>query len=370
MEFGIQDISELFREDARTGVGNSLAFFEWLIVQADLKPSSPFSLVSVDVVGLAELNQEHGYAAGDAALRWVALILREEAGSEVFRIGPDEFIGVLTGGSVEEHQALLGNMSKRFAKEAEKVHLPTPPVRVSMIHYQGLEQIPREDVLGVVYGAFIEIKKQPDQSFAIFEPSDFNATQEVRWIINDLVRRMVSLGVILDKSHRMAYTDSLTGLPNMHAARHFLETTLQSVNPYEEPFCVLIIDGDDLARYNQESYLAGDRMIHQLGVVLKSNLKPFDFLARWRVGDEFFALLPDLPFEGALKVAERLREAVERESASWMYPITISIGVAACPDHGVKANELVELALEALSLGKSEGKNRVVLAPVEEQDPE
>jgi diguanylate cyclase (GGDEF)-like protein len=365
MDHGIEDISQLFRKDARTGAGNSLAFFEWLLEHAGDQPFSPFTLLSLDVTGLEDLNRTHGYAAGDSALRWVALVLMEEAESEVYRIGPDEFVGVIVEETPKNHKKIVKKVQKRLDKEAGKVHLPSPAANVAMIHYRGLENVSPEDVLGVVYGAFVDLKRQPGLTFKVFEPSAVEPAGEVRWIINDLVRRMVSLGVMLDKSHRLAYTDSLTGLPNMHAARHYLESTVQSLEPADGPFSILLIDGDDLSRYNQVSYISGDKMIHQLGTTLKSNLKPYDFIARWRIGDEFFILLPDVHPEQARAVGERLLHAVQTSSQEWLFPITISVGVAGYPDHGTNANDLLESATSALSLAKSQGKNIVIVAPAE-----
>ena len=80
------------RSDSMTGAENLLAFFEWLLEHTSEGPVMPFSLISLDVTVLRQLNDTHGYAAGDAVLRWITLVLQEEANAKVFRIGGDEFV--------------------------------------------------------------------------------------------------------------------------------------------------------------------------------------------------------------------------------------------------------------------------------------
>jgi diguanylate cyclase (GGDEF)-like protein len=92
-------------------------------------------------------------------------------------------------------------------------------------------------------------------------------------------------------------------------------------------------------------------------------MRPEDFLGRWRMGDEFIVILPDTAVEQAVAVAERLRAAVETASTEWLYPTSVSVGVAYYPRHGNSANELLEAAERALTISKKSGKNQVTVAP-------
>ena len=184
--------------------------------------------------------------------------------------------------------------------------------------------------------------------------------------MDDLVSRMVALGSMLDKSQRLALTDSISGLPNMHAAMQELESIFNSVESKDEPFVILLIDGDDLRRYNEIGYLAGDEMIKRLGKSLDGELRPMDFIARWRTGDEFLVLLRDTSPKYSMPIAERLRQAVHDVSQEWEFPITVSIGVAGHPEHGRSSKELLHNAELALDRAKNSGKNQVVVAS--EQD--
>src|SRR5689334_4590552 len=93
-----------------------------------------------------------------------------------------------------------------------------------------------------------------------------------------------------------------------------------------------------------------------------------NLLARWRVGDEFLVLLSNTALERALGLAERLRGAVEEESRAWLYPVTISIGVAVYPRHGETVEQLLHAGECAKERAKAEGKNRVCAGDVGAED--
>ena len=114
---------------------------------------------------------------------------------------------------------------------------------------------------------------------------------------------------------------------------------------------------------NSRGYAAGDDVIRKITSTLTAALRPNDFLGRWRMGDEFIIILPETTVEQASMVAERLRASVEQASQGWLFPTSISIGVAYYPKHGYTTNKLVEAAEKALSLAKMSGKNRVIVAP-------
>jgi len=273
MDDSINDNPQYLRSDSITGIGNPLAFFEWLLSHTKEKPTLPFTLISLDVNNLAQLNEVHGRAAGDAALRWLALVLLEEAQAKVYRISGDEFVGVLIESSTNAHSELCGRVRERLIAESSLVNLEPPAAHLAMIHFTGLEEISPEDVLGVIYGDFVDIKSNPSQTFKVFDAATTTTTTKIG-LINDIVRRMVSLGSMLDKSHQLAYSDSITGLPNLHAVTNELIDAIQLHDSEDQSFAVLLIDGDDLGKYNKIGYLAGDEMIECLGTVLKGQMRP------------------------------------------------------------------------------------------------
>jgi diguanylate cyclase (GGDEF)-like protein len=129
-----------------------------------------------------------------------------------------------------------------------------------------------------------------------------------------------------------------------------------------QPLSILLMDGDNLTLYNNISYAAGDDMIQKISSVLSENLRPGDFIARWRTGDEFIAILPNTTSEGAMNVGERFCSAIREKSQSWLIPTSISIGIATFPKHGKEADTLVDVAESALKKAKDMGKDRIILA--------
>jgi diguanylate cyclase (GGDEF)-like protein len=69
-----------------------------------------------------------------------------------------------------------------------------------------------------------------------------------------------------------------------------------------------------------------------------------DFVGRWRFGDEFILLLPDMRAEDAILVADRSRASLESISRDWLFPVTVSAGVVEFPVHGNTMDELVQRA--------------------------
>jgi diguanylate cyclase (GGDEF)-like protein len=214
----------------------------------------------------------------------------------------------------------------------------------------------------VFYGAISQLKKSPGAVLKAFDAADTAPVRDLAWVVDDVVDRMVSLGLMLDESHHLAYTDATTGLPNMNAAVRQLETTLAQAQSTGKPFAILLVDGDDLKRYNEISYVAGDEMIRRLGSTLQAEIRPGDFLARWRMGDEFFVLLPGTSIGQCVAVGKRLCAIVQRVSREWEIPVTVSSGVSGYPEHGTSATDLLHRAETALDRAKDLGKNKVVVA--------
>jgi len=92
-------------------------------------------------------------------------------------------------------------------------------------------------------------------------------------------------------------------------------------------------------------------------------LRSADYAARYG-GDEFIVLLPETESAQALEVAERMRMrmAAETTGVTGSVPVSLSIGIAAFPEHGETFEAIVASADSALYHAKRNGRNRVVLA--------
>jgi two-component system cell cycle response regulator len=163
-----------------------------------------------------------------------------------------------------------------------------------------------------------------------------------------------------------AINDGLTGLYNHAYFRRFLELELKRSIRQGYPVALTIFDIDDFKKCNDTfGHLAGDQILIELARLVKINIREVDLAARYG-GEEFVTVLPYAQREGALKVAERIRSAVESHrflegASSSPDKVTLSIGVALCPEDATSPQDLIENADRMLYKAKKGGKNRVVM---------
>lgn len=162
-----------------------------------------------------------------------------------------------------------------------------------------------------------------------------------------------------------ATRDVLTGLPNR---RWFLEAARDAVTDAAgggAPVGLLSIDVDHFKAVNDTyGHSAGDAVLRTLAATMNDVVGSSGTACRLG-GEEFVVLLPGADAGRAKVLAETLRErvAARGEEATAAVPaITISVGIAAAPEHARTADELVEHADEALYRAKREGRDRVVTA--------
>lgn len=163
-----------------------------------------------------------------------------------------------------------------------------------------------------------------------------------------------------------ARLDPKTGLVN---ARHFHEVfreELARAARFKRPLGLIVADLDYLREINNtHGHLAGDAVLQGIAEVFRAQLRRMDTAARFG-GEEFCILLPETTRRQAVEIAERIREAVAERDFDGVHA-TLSLGVAASPEEGTDAEELLRRADEALYQAKAAGRNCVRpagLAPV------
>lgn len=160
---------------------------------------------------------------------------------------------------------------------------------------------------------------------------------------------------------RLSLTDPLTGLYNRRQLMTVLETELKRAARSQNEFAMLMIDVDHFKTYNDAfGHQAGDDALIRVAEVLRSSLRAADCAARYG-GEEFVALLPETGLERAAEVAERICEAVRRETFQGEQ-ITLSVGVASYPAQGTNLETLIASADGALYHAKRKGRDCVVRA--------
>jgi diguanylate cyclase (GGDEF)-like protein len=159
-------------------------------------------------------------------------------------------------------------------------------------------------------------------------------------------------------------TDELTQAYNMRAFNTVAERECALAERYHRILSVLMIDSDNLKKVNDtHGHEAGDALIKHVVQCVKLELRTTDVVARYG-GDEFMCLLPETGAAGAVIVAERIRKRIAEipiATGSGSVPTSVSIGVAAYPDHGTRFDVISKNADRALYTSKAQGRNRVTV---------
>ncbi len=184
-----------------------------------------------------------------------------------------------------------------------------------------------------------------------------------------IARRASAALATAERYHRAkerAFIDDVTGVYN---ARYLLATAdneIQRAARYGNPLSILFLDLDRFKLVNDRyGHLIGSDTLRSLSLLLSECVRQVDTLARYG-GDEFTILLVDTPHDVALRIAERIRSRVEAHlfeaGREGVLQLTISIGVATCPDHGDTREPLLDVADKAMYRAKSMGRNRIASA--------
>jgi len=184
----------------------------------------------------------------------------------------------------------------------------------------------------------------------------------------------ISMAVRLKEANEqlkaLSETDPLTGTYNR---RRFLEVADQQLALARRhcfPTSVLIIDFDHFKSVNDDfGHLAGDRVLVDACALIRRTLRDSDTLARFG-GEEFICLLPHTAREGALMVAQRIREAIREQTFDHdgqTLRVTVSIGGVTCETSETDLERLTSKADTLLYQAKQGGRDRYMIEAVPHQ---
>jgi len=198
-------------------------------------------------------------------------------------------------------------------------------------------------------------------------------TQEVKktFYINLFVSLLVTLIVILiilymikiynNKLEYLVLQDPLTKLPNRRSFNNSFQNALLLYKRNKTSKALLFFDVDDFKKINDEfGHLVGDKVLVQMGQILKKEVRQSDHTSRWG-GEEFSILLHDVSLEDAKKFAHNLKEKIEHDELLNNFinkNLTASFGLTMFEEQD-DMDSLVNRVDEALYDAKNSGKNRV-----------
>jgi diguanylate cyclase (GGDEF)-like protein len=183
----------------------------------------------------------------------------------------------------------------------------------------------------------------------------------------------LSTALRVARAEALSFTDDLTRLYNRRYLNDALRRETKRAMRSGWPLSLLFVDLDGFKGLNDtHGHLLGNRALVEAADVMRACARDSDVLTRWG-GDEFALLLPETGSEGALALAKRLRDRLERftflNGLASTNRITASIGVATLPDVADTAEGLLQAADAAMYRVKNSGKNGIHVAGTERARP-
>jgi diguanylate cyclase (GGDEF)-like protein/putative nucleotidyltransferase with HDIG domain len=223
--------------------------------------------------------------------------------------------------------------------------------------YSAMMSIPliaNEKVIGAISLYSGELPNYQDEHLRLLET--------VSRIAADAISKSLEHAV----TENYALTDPMTGLPNARSLQIHFDKELKRASRNEGSFQLLVLDLDGFKSVNDtHGHKAGDRMLKEIGQIIKSQLREYDFLARYG-GDEFVAIVPDTDSTDVMELARRIEEVVSEFSLAvgdgGVAKVGVSIGAACYPIHGETFDQVIVCADKAMYLTKGFHRKRAVAA--------
>jgi len=211
-------------------------------------------------------------------------------------------------------------------------------------------------------GSFLLLATEEQRRDALFQNEILRITNDLSIAVREAAQKNRELKNANETIEKLARIDGLTGLANRRMLEETLPREAARANRLNESLSVIFVDVDHFKPINDEfGHKAGDQVLAQLGTIIKSQLRSYELAARFG-GDEVVLLLPGTTREGAILIAERIRERVGiLVIPEYPRQVAVSMGIAAL-GIGETGEELVARADEALYRAKGKGGNRFEVA--------
>ncbi len=203
----------------------------------------------------------------------------------------------------------------------------------------------------------------------VFDESSERINEEVQQLaitVADYLALALSNIKLRDTLKQQAIRDPLTGLFNRRYMEETLHREISRAERYRTPLGIIMVDLDHFRRFNNTfGHDAGDVVLQDLGRFLQNNIRKEDVACRYG-GEEFTLIMPGASLDVTKKRAETLRQKVQHLQIYYnnklLDSVTLSLGVAVFPEHGLTGDAVIQAADAALYRAKQGGRNRVAVS--------
>jgi diguanylate cyclase (GGDEF)-like protein len=208
-------------------------------------------------------------------------------------------------------------------------------------------------------------------ALAVWSTEVARFTQEDEGVLEMMASQVATAmlaAMVMEERDRQAHLDALTSLPNRLQLAEDIGGELAALAGLSRSAVFAMVDIDHFKGFNdQYGHSAGDVVLQNIGSVMSASIRATDRVYRYG-GEEFLVVFMDSkPAEG-LRLAERLRQAIEFQMTN-IRPVTVSVGLASLPHDGTDPLRLIELADSAMYRAKRGGRNRTVVWEAQEEEP-
>lgn len=197
---------------------------------------------------------------------------------------------------------------------------------------------------------------RPVGVFAV-KGSDINAIHQH---IDKNFSGVIKGSILFERLSHTATNDHLTNIPNKRCFMQTLHSYFILADRHKHDLSLCMLDIDHFKKFNDTyGHLVGDQILKELAGFISSLVRETDFVARYG-GEEFAIMFPHTKKDVAVYAAEKIRQEVEKRAFAADKNVTISMGVATCPDDDIRnIEELIKKADTALYQSKNGGRNMV-----------
>jgi two-component system cell cycle response regulator len=185
--------------------------------------------------------------------------------------------------------------------------------------------------------------------------------------IRSFIKKKTYLDILVSKyesAFKSSITDQLTALYNHAFFKHYLGLELSRSLRQKHFLTLVMLDIDDFKKFNDYyGHQKGDQILREVADAIRTSVRDIDVCARYG-GEEFAVVLPYADRRIGGMVAERILKSIstihgKSDGATGMGGITVSIGLAVCPQDARDVQDLIHKADMAMYQAKKNGKNRV-----------